>query len=84
MKSFNYSTVITEAKSCAPVLTELLYKCTMTPVLRNNTDALVSTIICMLAKHRRKNMSLFQRVVSLVLYGGHCSKMVSDICVVIF
>ena len=45
MKSSNYSTVITEAKSCALDLTELLYKCAMTPVLRNNTDAVVSTIM---------------------------------------
>ena len=76
IKSFSFHTIINEARDCAPTLSKILYSCTTTTKCRANTDAVVATIICMLAKHHRSNMCLFQKVTSLLLYAGHCSKMV--------
>ena len=46
-----------------------------------HTDAVIGLIVTLLAKHRRPQLSLFQKIiVSLILYSGHCSKKVSDAC----
>ena len=76
LKAFDYNDVLKEAKECTPVLHQLLTLCLLNTTPKRNTNAVISAIICLLAKHRRNRMNLFQKVVSLLLYGGHCSKMV--------
>ena len=41
-----------------------------------DSQVIVGTCICMFAKARRSSASLFQQVVSLVLYQGHAGKQV--------
>ena len=73
LKNFDYNGIIEEAKECTLLLHRLLTQCLKIPTSRTNTNAVLSTIICILAKPCRNNMSL---VLSLVRYAGHCSKMV--------
>ena len=73
---FEWNNVLKEAEEVMPVLLQVLRKCTETPTKRNNTDAVIGVIISILAKHRRPHCSLLQKVISLVLYSGHCSKKV--------
>ena len=74
--SFKWTNVMDEIKRHMPVLYQLLRKCMETPSERENTDKLIGVIISILAKHRRPQSSLFQKIVSLLLYSGHCSKKV--------
>ena len=76
IKHFQWAQIIDEAKECMPVLLCVLKKCTETPTQRENENAIIGLIISLLAKHRRPQASLFQKVVSLILYSGHCSKRV--------
>ena len=76
IKDFQWAQVIDEAKERMPVLLRVLKKCTETPTQRENENAIIGLIISLLAKLRRPQASLFQKVVSLILYSGHCSKRV--------
>ena len=73
---FKWGQVIKEAEQCTPFLLKVLKTCTETPTKRDNTTAIIGCIISILAKHRRPHSCLFQRIVSLLLYSGHCSKKV--------
>ena len=75
--NFKWINVIEEAQKCMPVLLKLLRKCTETPTERDNVTAVIGVIITILAKHQRPQLSLFQKVVSILLYSGHSSKRVS-------
>ena len=77
LKSFEWKMLLSEVKETMPVLLNLLTKCTKTPTERNNSDAVIAVIIAILAKHRRPQASLIQKIISILLYSGHCSKKVS-------
>ena len=76
IKKFEWSSLLVEAKQNTPHLMMVLTKCTETPTKRQNSNCIIGVIIAILAKHRRPQAALIQKLVSLLLYSGHCSKLV--------
>ena len=70
--NFKWENLIRES-----VLLKLLYRCTETPTQKDSTTAIIGVIITILAKHRRQQASLFQKIISVLLYSGHSAKRVS-------
>ena len=77
--NFKWKTILKKAKCTMPVLFEILSKCTETRTNRNNTDSIIGMVISIFAKHRQPHCCLAQKVISLILYSGHCSSKVSII-----
>ena len=77
VQQYQWKHVIAEAEKCMPVFMKLLRKCLETPTERGNITSVTGMIIAILAKHRRPQLCYFQKIVSLLLYSGRCSKKVS-------
>ena len=67
--SFPWEDIFEEANVNCPTLTNLLLALTSTKSLRGNRVYLVCAIIRML--YRCSRMSLFQKLISVLLYSGH-------------
>ena len=67
-----------ELQTKAPTLLTLLKLCLQTRKPRKNTDGVIIMITSLLCKHRRPSACQLQRIISLILYSGHCSKQVSE------
>ena len=76
LKSFSWPRVFEELIKHAPTLLLILQACTKTKIERKNTTSIVGTCAVIILKHRNSKMSLFQKMVSIILYAGHCSKQV--------
>lgn len=76
LKEFTWEKLLTEVEEVAPTLLKLLQNCTKTRKLRKNHDAIIGVLIAIMCKHRRPKSSLFQQIVSLILYSGHTAKRV--------
>lgn len=77
--NFPWDEILKEAKRNCPTLTKLLIAVSTTKTPRRNQMYLISTIICMLCKHRCSRMSLFQRLISVLLYSGHVGTKVCNV-----
>ena len=77
LKNFKWSDIYTELKEKAPVFLGILVSATKTrsPRSRDN-QAVICICVAILLKYRFKRLSLVQKIVSLILYNGHCSKKV--------
>ena len=60
----------------APLLLHILTECTKTHHKQNNRTAVIGMCCCILLKYRYMKMSAIQRIISIILYAGHSSKMV--------
>lgn len=69
--NFPWKEVIAEIIKYCPTLYKLLLSGTTTKAVRQNRQHLICTIVCMLCKFRKPNMSLLQRLVSTLLYASH-------------
>lgn len=76
IKSFNWNMVKTHAKAHMPSVYSVLQELIHTRRERGNEESVMGTIICMLAKQKVPQMCLLQKVLSVLLYSGHCSKKV--------
>lgn len=76
LKNFRWSRVMDEMKVHAPVLLSILVSCTKTKHPRSNQIATVCFVASVLFKFRYARMNVFQKVLSLILYAGHCGKQV--------
>ena len=76
LQNFNWSQLELELGTYAPTLPCLLDACFSTRVLRQNRTYMLCMCASLMLKNRRPSMSLLQKIVSVVLYGGHCSKQV--------
>lgn len=74
---WRWEDVLDLMKQKAPTLLNLLQMCTKTKKHRQNQNAIVGVLVLTLCKHRRPSASILQRLVSLILYAGHASKIVS-------
>jgi hypothetical protein len=74
---------LNEAEKVMLVLIEALRTCLQTRTKHTNTNAIIAVIISIITKHRRSDSCLTQKMISLILYSGHCSKKVSVVTVVI-
>ena len=79
LTDWRWVNVLELVKLKAPTLLSLLQSCTKTRRDRKNQDAIVGVLVLTMCKHRRPSASVLQRLVSLVLYAGHASKIVSII-----
>jgi hypothetical protein len=76
LTEFTWERLLTEVEEVAPTLLKLLQSCTKTRKLRKNHNAIIGVLVAIMCKHRRPKSSLFQQIVSLILYSGHAAKRV--------
>ena len=76
LKQFNWDMLLDELSTHAPQLKRLLLSAAKTKIPRSNTNAVVGMCAALLIKHRNPKMNLVQKINSLILYAGHCSKQV--------
>lgn len=76
LEKFTWEKLLAEVKAVAPTLFKFLQSCTTTRKPRRNQDAIIGVLVAIMCKHRRPVSSLFQQLVSLILYSGHASKRV--------
>lgn len=77
LKEFNWKKLLSELENKAPIFLTILCECTHTRRPRSNRDDVMGMCAAILLKHRFPKMSLVQKIMSLVLYGGHSGKQVS-------
>ena len=74
VKRFSWKTVWLELLKNMPTLVKLLVAILSK---RNQSNDVISLIVCMILKQRLGKMALVQRVISILLYGNGCHKQVS-------
>lgn len=72
--SFKWKSFDEELKLKAPMFHSLLFQLTYTRLSRHNQSAVMCTCAAIILKHRYQKMSLIHKMISCVLYHGHCSK----------
>ena len=77
LKSFQWKCLLDELQTHAPMLLEILKSCTKIRRPISQQQAVIGVITAILCKNRRNSASLIQRLISVILYSGHASKMVS-------
>ena len=73
---FTWDALITQLKSHAPLFLAFMQACMHTKKPRNNHSAVLGVCTAILLKHRCRDMSLLQKILSLVLYVGNARKQV--------
>ena len=73
---FTWHQVICELDKNAPIFLNLMNSMTYTTTQRANRSAVIGICAGILLKHRFSNMCLLQKLLSLILYAGHCGKQV--------
>ena len=73
LKTFRWDLVLSELKLHVPMLMDILFSCTKTKFPRKNLTWIVCSI---LFKFCYARMDAVQKVLSLILYAGHCGKQV--------
>ena len=76
LPAFQWGKLEAEMQVHAPTLTSLLHACFKTRVPRQNLQQMVCLCAALMCKHRRPTMCLLQKIISIILYNGHCSKQV--------
>ncbi len=79
LKEFTWDKLLTELDSHAPVLHSILKMCTQTRRRRPNRSAVIGMCVAILLRYQHVKMNLAQRIVSVILYAGDCSKQVIKI-----
>ncbi len=75
LTTFSWQAFVKTVERNAPTLSALLHSLISTSSLDHH--AIVGVCIAILVKSRCPSACLIQRIVSLVLYAGHCSKQLS-------
>lgn len=78
LKGFSWDTIVDEAAKYAPTLIELLTGCTQKSLKasKENQKSVIGVCLSLLCKYQNPKMTLFQRMLSLILYAGHSAKKV--------
>jgi hypothetical protein len=79
LKDFTWKKLLCELELNAPLLFSILQSCTATQIPKPNREAVIGMCSAILLKHRFSKMSIVQKVISMILYAGNCSKQVSVI-----
>lgn len=75
--SFSWGKFEEELKLSAPMLYSVFLHLTTTRSRRPNQSAIICICIAIILKFRYPKMSLIHKLISSVLYSGHCSKQVA-------
>ena len=76
LRDFHYNNIYAKIKEKASCFFTFLMEATKTRTPRHNRIAVVCLCAMVVLKLRFKKINLLQKVVSLILYSGHCSKQV--------
>ena len=77
MCAFSINRFIDEAKKHAPTLLQIVQSLTKSRLTTINQQAITAMILAMICKCKRSKMSLLQKIISLLMYFGRCTKKVS-------
>ena len=77
LMSFTWVEFEDELKQHAPLLFSTLMSLTKTKRVRANRSAVLCICAAILLKYRFPKMSAIHKIISCILYNGHCSKQVS-------
>ena len=67
----------------APNLVQILSECTKRKKSGKEQKSVIGVCLSLLCKNHNPKMTLFQRMISLILYAGHSAKKVSSILLII-
>lgn len=76
VEEFSWDILLDELKTHSPLYFAMIQGCTKTQTPRKNHDAVVGMCTAILLKHKFSKMSVVQKMISLILYGGHAGKQV--------
>ena len=76
IKTFTWDSFNTEISKFAPVLKSILQATGKMRMSKGNFNATVCVCVALLLQNRNPRMNLIQKIVALLLYGGHSSKQV--------
>lgn len=76
MCEFNMQNFIEEAKEHAPILVDILESLTQSRITTVNQSAIMTMILASLCRCKRPKMSLLHKIISIIMYFGHCTKKV--------
>ena len=83
LEEFSWKKLLDELRETAPVTTSLLTNSVtclrLSRSKKVNTDAIVGLCCGLLARARSQKLNLVQRLISVLLYGGHATKQVSSL-----
>ena len=77
LKEFTWSKLLLELAETAPILLTILQESTRTRRPRPNQAAVIGMCFSILLKHRFREMSLVQKILTLILHAGHSAKQVA-------
>ena len=78
LMDFQWNDLLNELDIHAPTLMTILNYATQTRRGRPNRDGVKGICATILLKFRYDEMSMVQKVISSILYAGHCGKQVSE------
>ena len=77
LSMFSWDKLLGELEENAPILLAILRECTQTKVPRPNQMSVIGMCAAIVLKYRYSKMSLVQKIISIILHGGHRGKLVS-------
>ena len=77
LQGFNWDAIVDEATEHAPNLVQLLGECTKRKKSEITQKSMIGMLLSLLCKNHNPKITLFQRMISLVMYAGHSAKKVS-------
>ena len=83
LKSFTWNKLLHELSVNAPTLLSVLQAATRKRIPRKNAKGVICICAAIILKHHNSSLSLVQKIVALILFGGHASTQVSK-CVIAF
>ena len=78
LSTFSWEILWKEMSTHAPIFSSMLTECTKTRVTKANQQAVNGICAAILLKHRFSQMSLVQKIISIILFNGCASKSVSQ------
>ena len=77
IKTFSWESFSSEISKFAPVLKSILQATSKTGMSNTDFNVVMCVCVALLLRNRNPRMNLIQKIISLLLYGGHSSKQVS-------
>ena len=76
VSGFAWDAIVRQLKHHAPLFLAFMQACLYTKKPRKNYSAVLGMCTAIILKHRCREMSLVQKILSLVLYAGNAGKQV--------
>ena len=77
IKTFSWESFSSEISKFAPVMKGILQATCKRRISRTDFNVVMCVCVALLLRNRNPRMNLIQKIISLILYGGHSSKQVS-------